>query len=90
MTPEKNVGFLKMFYCYVLKSITDGKRYYGMTKDLNRRLNEHNNGKEFSTRKRRPLEIVYYESFDNLKSAREREIYFKSRSGRKFLDKTLT
>ena len=78
-----------MYYTYVLVSVKDRKRYYGMTRDLNRRLVEHNGGKVSSTKNRRPLEIVYYENFENRDLAREREVYFKSRNGRRFLDKKL-
>ncbi|MBI5476194.1 MAG: GIY-YIG nuclease family protein [Ignavibacteriales bacterium] len=40
---------------YVLRSLSDVKRYIGMTNDLHRRIREHNSGKVFSTKSRRPF-----------------------------------
>ena len=73
------------FYTYVLRSKKDDKFYIGATKDLSRRLVEHENGKVVSTKGRRPLELVYYEVFPERKAASEREQYFKSGSGREVL-----
>ncbi|TAL78417.1 MAG: hypothetical protein EPN88_02165 [Bacteroidetes bacterium] len=41
------------FYVYILKSESTENSYVGHTKDLQRRLEEHNNGKSLSTRKKR-------------------------------------
>ena len=53
-----------MYYTYILKSIKDGKYYYGHTADLSLRLKEHNNGKVRATKGRRPLIIHYYETLE--------------------------
>lgn len=66
-----------MFYTYVLKSQKDGKMYIGSTNDLKRRLLEHNNGKSFSTKNRRPLILIYYEAYYSLSDARTRETKLK-------------
>ena len=52
-----------MFYVYILKSKKDKKCYIGSTNDLKRRFEEHNKGKIFSTKYRRPLILIYYEAF---------------------------
>ncbi|MFA5021739.1 MAG: GIY-YIG nuclease family protein [Patescibacteria group bacterium] len=44
-----------MFYVYILKSLTDNKLYIGYSNNLQRRLKEHNSGKNLSTEYRRPL-----------------------------------
>ena len=62
-----------MFYLYILKSLTDGKLYIGSTHNLVQRLQEHNNGKVFSTKSRRPFELRYYEAYTNENDARGRE-----------------
>jgi putative endonuclease len=72
---------------YVLRSLTDGKRYVGMSKDVVRRLQEHNSGRVRSTRNRAPFEVVYQEQFHLPNEARRQEKYFKTASGRRFLDK---
>lgn len=62
-----------MFYVYLLKSKPNNQFYVGSTNDLRRRLAEHNSGKEFSTRRYRPWELVYYEAFSSERLARMRE-----------------
>ena len=67
-----------MFYFYILKSKKDGKCYLGSTNDLRRRIVEHNKGKIFSTRYRKPLVLVYYEAFLSEKDARQRKQTLKN------------
>jgi predicted GIY-YIG superfamily endonuclease len=58
---------------YVLKSLSFEQLYDGSTNDLRRRFAEHNNGKEFHTRKYLPWQLKYYEAYDTEKLARARE-----------------
>lgn len=74
-----------MFYVYILLSTKDHKYYYGSTNNIERRFSEHNSGKVDSTRNRRPLELFYVENFDKRKDALKRELFFKKRSGYKWL-----
>lgn len=69
-----------MFYVYVLKSKRDFQFYTGSTNDLKRRFKEHNDGKVFSTKYRRPFEITYYEAYRSELDARKRESNLKLRS----------
>lgn len=69
-----------MYYVYILKSHKDGNLYIGSTNDLRRRLDEHNNGLVFSTKARRPFELVYYEAYKSEHDARHREKNLKLRS----------
>ena len=62
-----------MYFVYLLKSNKNGKIYIGSTKNLERRLKEHNSGKCFSTKSLIPLEITYYEAFQYEEDARLRE-----------------
>lgn len=62
-----------MYYVYILKSKLDGNLYYGSTNDLRRRLSEHNDGKNKSTKSRRPFELRYYEAYTDEEDARSRE-----------------
>lgn len=61
------------FYVYVLKSNKDGKLYIGRTSNLIKRLEQHNKGEVSSTKYRKPLFLVYYESYRALEDAKERE-----------------
>ena len=74
-----------MHYVYILQSKRDGKFYTGSTKDLKRRLQEHQSGNVRSTCNRRPLELIYYEACLNEDDAKQREIYLKSGMGKKYL-----
>jgi putative endonuclease len=62
-----------MFYVYVLKSQTDNKLYIGRSKDLKRRLSEHNAGLSIATKNRRPFDLIYYEAYKSQKDAIIRE-----------------
>jgi putative endonuclease len=76
---------MEFYYTYVLKSLVDGRLYKGMCSDLARRLNEHNSGKQKSTKAFKPWILVYSEKHNSRKDARKREIFLKSGSGREFL-----
>lgn len=68
-----------MFYVYILKS-SDGKLYIGYTKDLRRRLKEHNSGLVKSTKLRIPFHVVYYEAYAYQQDATKREQNLKLRA----------
>lgn len=78
------------YYFYVLQSIKDSSLYKGLTSNLERRVAQHNNGKNPSTINKRPLKLIYFEKFDSRVKAREREKYFKSGSGREKLKEILS
>jgi len=67
-----------MNYFYILQSKVDKNYYYGSTDHLTRRFNEHNEGRVRSTRYRKPFDLVYYEAYQTLILARERERQVKS------------
>ena len=52
-----------MHIVYVLFSEKLNKRYIGFTKDLSRRMAEHNAGKSVFTKSGLPWKIIYQESF---------------------------
>lgn len=54
--------------------------YVGSTNDLRKRFRMHNEGKVFSTKGRRPFELLYYEAYKAESDARHREQNFKLRS----------
>jgi putative endonuclease len=66
-----------MFHLYILKSKVKGKLYIGYTKDLQRRVMEHNSGFSQSTKPYIPWELVYYESYKLLEDAKDREFKLK-------------
>jgi putative endonuclease len=80
---------LPTYYVYILKSLKDGKFYTGCTADLKKRLKQHNGGMVRSTRARRPLKLVYWETFTTRSEAMRRERRLKriGRAGKKALVK---
>ena len=78
-----------MFYVYVLKSLTDSGLYIGCTGDLKNRIKAHNSEKIESTRKRLPIELIYYEACLSKGDAFRREKYLKTTYGRRYLKNRL-
>ncbi len=74
-----------MAFVYILKSSKYPKTYVGSTTDIERRLAEHNSGKNLFTSRYMPWRVIYKEVFVNLTDARKREKYFKSAAGRRFI-----
>jgi len=74
-----------MHYRYVLQSLRDGGLYTGCTNDIERRIKEHNNGGQFSTKFRLPFRLVYYEGCLSKEDAIAREEYLKSGRGKKYI-----
>ncbi len=80
---------MMFFYTYVLLSLKDSEHYIGYTNNLGKRLEEHNSGKNFSTKSRRPLKLIYFEACLSKDDAEQREKYFKNTIGRRYLSKRL-
>ncbi len=79
-----------MYYVYVLKSLKDGNLYTGVTTDLRRRLRDHNAGKTKSLRARRPLRLVFSETYPSRGVALARERFFKTPTGGVLKQKLVT
>ncbi|WP_298512509.1 GIY-YIG nuclease family protein [uncultured Kordia sp.] len=67
---------MKTYYVYILKC-KDELLYVGMTNNLERRMNEHMLGlnKKCFTYKRRPLELIFHQDFNDVEQA----IYFEKK-----------
>ncbi|MGK9369746.1 GIY-YIG nuclease family protein [Melioribacter sp. Ez-97] len=76
-----------MYYVYAISSLKRNYIYVGITNNPQRRLAEHNRGKNRTTAPYRPFEMIYLEKCENRPRAREREKYFKSGSGKEYLKK---
>lgn len=77
------------YYTYILKSEKDGKLYTGSTKDLRKRLEQHNKGLSTYTKGRGPFNMIYYEACLLEDKARSREKYLKSGMGKRYLKNRL-
>ena len=70
-----------MYYTYIL--LCSDKTYYiGSTNNLEKRLHQHNNLKSGAhyTKIRRPVKVLYTETFPTLSEARKRELAIKKLS----------
>ena len=75
----------KFSYVYILISEQAvGKRYIGITDDLEARLGKHNQGGSPHTEKYRPWKIETAIAFASPSKAVEFERYLKTHSGRSF------
>ena len=74
-----------MYWTYVLISLSGWKTYVGITGNLEKRLEAHNSGFVKSSCACRPYKILFAEEFSSMEEARKREIYYKSRTGRRRL-----
>lgn len=73
------------YYVYILLSKKDGKFYSGYTKDLQLRVDKHNNGEITSTKYRRPFQLIYYEACLDQQDDLRREKYLKTTYGKRYI-----
>ena len=75
------------FFTYILEC-SDKSLYVGCTNDLEKRLKQHNDSKwgAHYTKIRRPVVLIYSETFSTLKEARRREAEIKGWSRKKKLN----
>lgn len=78
-----------MFYNYVLQSKKNNKLYIGYTRNLNKRLKEHNQELNQSTKLHKPWKLIYYEACLNKKDVERRERYLKTTQGQRLLKRRL-
>ncbi|MBU4446134.1 GIY-YIG nuclease family protein [bacterium] len=69
---------------YIIKS-EEGLIYTGITKDLEKRLQEHNYGRSYYTKRGSNWKVIYSERYDSSDQARKREKYFNNNAGKEWL-----
>jgi putative endonuclease len=75
-----------MYYVYLLQSHSHpAQQYLGLTRDLRRRLAQHNSATSPHTKKFCPWDLLAYFAFKNEPTASAFERYLKSGSGRAFV-----
>ena len=73
------------YYVYIIQSELDGSYYTGSTRDLNERLQRHNEGRSVYAKTKRPWHLVYSEEYPDRSSAVKRENQIKRRKDKEFL-----
>ena len=77
---NKHINLNMKWYMYIARC-ADDSLYAGITKDLERRIREHNSNNILgakSLRHKRPVVLVYYELFSTQSEAAKREKSIKS------------
>ncbi len=75
---EEKIGLIELWHLYILEC-SDGTLYTGVTKDINRRIDQHNTGKGARyTRTRAPVKLVYHEECVSHSKALIRECAIKA------------
>jgi putative endonuclease len=78
-----------MFYIYCLESKVNKQFYIGYTLDLRKRLVEHSQKLNASTKRYVPWRLIYYEACVNKSDAIRREKYLKTTQGGRLLKRRL-
>ena len=78
-----------LYRAYLLRNAA-GLRYIGISEDVNRRLDDHNNGKSRWTKSRRPWTLVWQSRPLSLTDARKLENLLKRQKGGQGLESLLS
>ena len=74
------------YYVYVIRNKVTGRLYKGQTENLEKRLKAHSQSQTKTTSYfPKDWELFYHEIFSSRKEAVEREKYFKTAAGRRYL-----
>jgi putative endonuclease len=74
------------YIVYILYSATLDKFYTGSCQDIDSRIQQHNDGRNKSTKAGKPWIINYIEVYNTLKEARTREAAIKRMKSRKYIE----
>lgn len=78
-----------MAFVYILRSLKLGTYYIGSTKNISRRLKQHNSGNVTSTKYKRPFKLVFSQEFQTIQQACKVEKKIKSWKRRDFVEKII-
>lgn len=79
----------KTYFTYIIQSEKDGNIYTGISDDPEKRLRQHNAGKNFSTKYRIPFKLICKEEHKTRFEARKREKFLKSGCGREWIKREI-
>ncbi len=81
----KNLNIMNNYYVYTLTNYNKTDLYTGVTNDLERRLNEHKTGlnKDSFTSKYKCYYLLYFDNFEPIEQAIDREKQIKGWKGLK-------
>jgi len=74
-----------MYFVYAISSVQHNYIYVGLTSNVEKRVQRHNDGRERTTKFYRPFVLIYTEACKTRPEARVREKYWKSGVGKEKL-----
>ena len=74
-----------MFYTYIIESQCNGKWYYGHTENIERRVKDHNEGLNKSTKNRGPWLLIFARSFETKIEANRFELKLKKLKNKDYI-----
>jgi len=74
---------------YILRGLSNGKHYVGITNNLERRLREHACGATKGGQVVGEFELLHSEEFADYQAARIREKFLKSGQGRRWIKENI-
>jgi putative endonuclease len=77
-----------MFFVYVISSKIRKYIYVGLTENAERRVGQHNDGKERTTKPYLPFELLHQEQYETRIEARKREKQLKTGSGKEWIKRS--
>jgi putative endonuclease len=77
-----------MAFLYILR-LNDNTHYCGITKNIVRRIQDHQKGKSKSTRHKLPLVTKYIKTFESMKAARLMEVKIKKQGVTRWWNKNM-
>jgi putative endonuclease len=78
------------YHVYIIQSILDNSYYIGYTKNLEKRIFQHNHDKTGYTSRKAPWILVHSEPYDNKTMALKREQFLKNQKSRAFIEKLIS
>lgn len=76
---------MRKYFVYAIKSIANNYTYVGLSEDPIKRLKQHNFGRTKSNCHYKPFKIIFTDGPFDLRTARDKEKYYKSGCGKEFL-----
>lgn len=80
---------MNLYYVYTLLSQKDNKFYIGFSTEVFGRTDDHNAGRNVSTARRGPFDLIHFEAFLSKADALRRKRYFKTTKGKTTLRQML-
>jgi putative endonuclease len=77
------------FHVYILFSVSTNKYYVGSCGNINIRLEQHNTGRNKSTKLGAPWELKKLETYNTRSEAVQREAFIKRMKSRTFIEQVI-